>query len=61
MIQFVAQELVDDGLVFAVDFEKSARVPRGAMPLTGHGLAIGAEEVAYGVGGVAVLADEGFQ
>jgi hypothetical protein len=65
IVQFIAQELIDDSLVLAVDLDEvgecakrgDATVLLAALQMAG----VGAEDVAHGVGGVAVFADEGFE
>ena len=61
VVEFVTEELVDNTLVFTVDFEE---VGEGAN--SGHAVGVvlvgvSLEDVADGVGGVAVLSDQGFE
>jgi hypothetical protein len=54
-VELVAEELIDDGLILAVDFEEVGEGTDGGEA----GLAgAGDEEVAHSVSGVAVLTDE---
>ncbi len=62
VVELVAQILVYDAFVLAVDFEEvSERADGGEASATSLSVAIGAEELAHRVGGVAVLADEAFE
>ena len=58
VVQLVTQKGIYYGFVFAIDFEEvSERAHRGQAATQGIGL----EQLAHGVGGVAVLADERLQ
>ena len=58
VVQLVAQELIDDGLVLAVDFEEVGEGPDGRERVGCGAGGVGLEDVLHGIGGVAVLADE---
>ena len=61
VVELVAEELVDDALVLAVDFEEVGEGADGGHAVGVLLVGVGLEDVADGVGGVAVLADEGFE
>ncbi len=61
VVEFVAQELVDDALILAIDFEEV-----GQRANSGHAVGvllvgIGLEDVADRVGGIAVLFNKSFK
>jgi len=61
VIEFVAKEFVDDTLVFAVDFEEVGQRAYGGHSVGVLFVGVGLEDVADGVGGVAVFFDERFE
>ena len=61
VVQLVAQELVDDALVLAIDFEEVGERAYGSHAVGVLLVGVGLEDVADRVGRVAVLADEGFE
>ncbi len=61
VVELVAEELVDDALVLAVDFEEVGERADGGHAVGVLLVGVGLEDVADGVGGVAVLLDEGFE
>ncbi len=61
VVELVAKELVDDALVLAVDFEEVGERAYGSHAVGVLLVGVGLEDVANRVGGVAVLADEGFE
>ena len=61
VVELVAEELVDDALVLAVDFEEVGEGAYGGHAVGVLLVGVGLEDVANGVGGVAVFFDEGFE
>ena len=61
VVEFVAEELVDYALVLAVDFEEVSEGAYGGHAVGVLLVGVGLEDVADGVGGVAVLLDKGFE
>ena len=61
VVELVAEELVDDALVLAIDFEEVGERADGGHAVGVLLVGVGLEDIADGLGGVAVLADEGFE
>src|ERR1700722_7578273 len=61
VVEFVAEELVNDALVLAVNLEEVGQRAYGGHSVGVLLVGAGLENVANGVSGVAVLADEGFE
>jgi hypothetical protein len=59
VVEFIAKKLVDDGFIAAVDFEEVCQRADGSGAILALG--VSTEDVANGVGGVAMLTDKGFE
>ena len=61
VVELVAEELVDDAFVLAVDFEEVGERADSRHTVGVLFVGIGLEDVADGIGGVAVLVNERFE